>query len=163
MHRLWRRSPTELAGALAQTLSERCDNSLNQGPDTPHNRHGHLTKTTHTPTPALSSMLLASHGILCASESFSHIGHQSPYLAQLCLLLWASALANPFSISSGRSRGVGGTSSAILARNRRDDDEPPKFLTESGNSVLLGVRAVTTLRADLLMVSLTVHSRFFAM
>lgn len=41
--------------------------------------------------------------------------------------------------------------------------EPIESLTESGNSVLRGVRAVTTFLADLLMVSFIVHSRLLAM
>lgn len=36
------------------------------------------------------------------------------------------------------------------------------FFAESGNSALLGVRAVTTFRAELLTFSLTFHSRFLA-
>lgn len=68
--------------------------------------------------------------------------------------------ACPFSRSSGLNRGVGGTSSSILARPPRPLTGPP--FTELGNSVLRGVSAVTTFRADFRMVSRIFHSRFFA-
>lgn len=70
-------------------------------------------------------------------------------------LLRASVVADPFSKSCGRNRASGESLSAIL-------DESLGFLAESGNSALLGVRAETTLRADLLTFSLTFHSRFLA-
>lgn len=71
-----------------------------------------------------------------------------------------SLRAKPFSKSSGRSRGVGGTSSSLVRPRRLERVEP---LTERGNSDRLGVRAVATFFVDLLMVSLMVHSRFLAM
>lgn len=71
-----------------------------------------------------------------------------------------SLRAKPFSKSSGRSLGVGGTSSSLVRPRRLERVEP---LTERGNSDRLGVRAVATLFVDLLMVSLMVHSRFLAM
>lgn len=63
--------------------------------------------------------------------------------------------AKPFSRSSGLRRGVGGTSSS-LTRPDRDS------LADFGNSERRGVKAVTTLLADLRMVSRTFHSLFFA-
>lgn len=71
-----------------------------------------------------------------------------------------SLRARPFSTSSGRSRGVGGTSSSLVRPRRLERVEP---LTERGNSDRLGVSAMATFFADLLMVSLMVHSRFLAM
>jgi hypothetical protein len=64
----------------------------------------------------------------------------------------------PFSISLLRVLGVGGTSSIfvkpLLVRLT--------FCTSFGNVDLLGVNAVTTLLADLRIVFLTSHDRFFA-
>lgn len=79
----------------------------------------------------------------------------SLYLPHFLCFRFASALSSPFSRSSGRSRGVGGTS---LSRDRPLRDS----LTDDGNSDRRGVRAVTTLRADFLRASFTFHSRFLA-
>lgn len=72
-------------------------------------------------------------------------------------------VARPFSRSSGRNRGVGGTSSARRVCFRRPDDEFSGSLRCEGNSERRGVRAVLTFLADLLSVSFIVHSRFLAM
>lgn len=59
-------------------------------------------------------------------------------------------------------RGVGGTSSILtrpLCWDLVDRKDP---LTDLGNSLRRGVKAVTTLFADFRMVSLTFHSFFFA-
>lgn len=69
----------------------------------------------------------------------------------------------PFSRSSGRNRGVGGTSSARRACFRRPEDESSGSLRWEGNSERRGVSAVLTFLADLRKVSFMVHSRFFAM
>lgn len=73
----------------------------------------------------------------------------------------------PFSRSrfkcSGLIRGVGGTSSkSFLLRPFRLLLPLPPSLTDLGNSLRRGVRAVTTFLADLRIVSRTVHSRFLA-
>lgn len=63
----------------------------------------------------------------------------------------------PFSTSKDRTLGVGGTSSILLA--------PLVDLiccTSFGNADLLGVKAVATLFADLLIVLRTSHDRFLA-
>lgn len=68
----------------------------------------------------------------------------------------------PFSRSSGLSLGVGGISSTLV-RPLLDRLGARPSLTELGNSERRGVRAVTTLRADLRIVSRTFHSLFLAM
>jgi hypothetical protein len=72
--------------------------------------------------------------------------------------LFASACSNPFSRSSGRMRGVGGTSSK--AAFWRDLDCGSGSLSSLGNSDRRGVRAATTLRADLRRFSRILHSFF---
>lgn len=69
----------------------------------------------------------------------------------------------PFSTSSGRNRGVGGTSSAMRVCFRRPEEEVSGSLRWEGNSERRGVRAVLTFLADLRRVSFMVHSRFLAM
>lgn len=59
-------------------------------------------------------------------------------------------------------RGVGGTSSSLIFLLSRLDDPIDRF-TEVGNSVRLGVIAVTTFRTECLRTSLAFHSRFLAM
>lgn len=83
-----------------------------------------------------------------------------PYFLRLSEL-WSRSLVptTPFSTSTG-SLGVGGTSSCLP---RLRDSRPCDSLTDLGNSDRLGVRAVTTRRADLRMLSRTFHSLFFAM
>lgn len=73
------------------------------------------------------------------------------------LARFLSATPKPFSGSSGRIRGVGGTSSSLTRPAR-----PLDSLTDLGNSVRRGVNAVTTFLADLRIVSRTFHSLFFA-
>lgn len=144
-----------------QTPSERCDTHQSHAPLLDNELYIYIGPASgkkhniviNDHTLGLVGACTQSHSAQQTTTSLHHRPNFRP-------LDFPSLFARPFSISSWRSLGVGGTSSASLERPRRDD--PLEFLNESGNSVLRGVRAATTLRLDLLIVSRTVHSRFLA-